>query len=307
MSPGGLSYVFEEAAQSIRRNGLMSVAALTTVTISLTVLGCAVLALFHLDRYASAQPRQFEIVAFMRQDAARDAAVSVQGRVGALAGVRRVTLVGKEQALAEMRAADAGEGSAIADALEGENPFPDRLDIGLSDPSRSAGVAAALRDHGAFPEVEAVRDDRVTLDRLIGLSRLIRNIGGAVAILLFLATAMVIQNTIRLTVAARRREIRIMQLVGATPGFIRLPMVLEGIFYGAAGAVIASGVVIFVFTQVAMYVRRFESPLAALMPDAARPFGAVGPGVVLGAMAATGAVLGLLSSLASIRRFLRRV
>src|SRR5262249_48214934 len=126
-------------------------------------------------------------------------------------------------------------------------------------------------------------------------------IGFAAASLLFLGTAFVIQNALRLTVIARRREIRVMQLVGATPGFIRFPMVLEGIFYGAVGSLIASGLVLFVANQISTYSERIVSPLASMMPRAA------GPSIVILLMVGAGAVIGWSGSLLSVRRFLKRI
>src|SRR5207248_7909378 len=135
-----------------------------------------------------------------------------------------------------------------------------------------------------------VLEDRETLDQVLAISRLIRNVGGAAAILLFLATALVIQNTIRLTVFARRKEIHVMQLVGATRGFIRLPMVLEGVFYGVVGALVASGFVLLTAQQTSRYAEQFHSPIMQSMPEA------VGPGMVIGSLVAMGALVGWFGS-----------
>jgi len=102
-------------------------------------------------------------------------------------------------------------------------------------------------------------------------------------------------------VLARRREIRVMQLVGATPGFIRMPLVLEGIFYGVTGAMIASGVVAMIVYQVTIYTSRYMTPLAQDMPPP------VSFGVVVLLMAGIGMAIGWMGSVLSIRRFLKRV
>lgn len=288
-----------EAARDIRRNGLMSVAALTTSAISLTVLGGALFTLYRLHQFADAQPRRFEISVFLRPEVRRSAVNDVRARILALPAVDRVTLFTKEQAYAELQQSDRESSTAIVAALGGANPLPDRLDVRLRDPSATGRVAGLLQDRKRFPEVDRVRTARDALQIFLGVQRLVRNVGGGLAALLFIGTAFVIQNTIRLTVLARRREIRIMQLVGATPGFIRMPLVLEGMFYGVAGALLAGGAVLFVVAQVSSYGRRIVSPLAQSMPPA------VGPWTVLAVLAAIGAILGCLGSVLSIRRFLK--
>ena len=214
-------------------------------------------------------------------------------------GVAHVGLVPREQALAEMVQEDRQRAPA-SPARWRRTRCRIAWMSGLADPRNTGRFAATLRDSTAFPEIDSVRDARENLEKLLATARLIRNVGGVAAGLLFLATAFVIQNTIRLTVVARLREIRIMQLVGATASFIRLPLVLEGIFYGYyRGRDSANGVVLFVAYQVSLYVKRFQTPLAASMPAP------VGPWVVAGVLIALGATVGGGGSLLSIRRFLK--
>ncbi|MGC8666684.1 MAG: permease-like cell division protein FtsX [Chthonomonadales bacterium] len=301
MSLSSISFLMGEAARDIRRNGLMSVAALTTSAISLTVLGGALFTLYRLHQFADAQPRRFEISVFLRPEVPRAAVKEIRRRIQSLPPVERVTLFTKEQAYTELQQADRESSTAIVAALGGANPLPDRLDVRLRDPSATGMIAAVLQDRARFPEVDRVRTARDALQVFLGVQRIVRNVGGGLAALLFIGTAFVIQNTIRLTVIARRREIRIMQLVGATPGFIRMPLVLEGMFYGVFGALVAGGVVLFVVAQVSSYGRRIVSPLAHTMPPA------VGPWTVMAVLVAIGALLGSLGSALSIRRFLKAV
>jgi cell division transport system permease protein len=300
VSLSSLSFQIEEAGKNIRRNGLMSLAALTTVTIAMAVLGGSLFALYRLHQFAEAQPRQFEMQVFLTVETPREKVLEIKQRLESLPGVAHVRLYTKEQAWTEMQQQDREQQTKITEAIGGVNPLPDRLDVRLLDPRRTAGMAKLLRDPAQFPEVHRVFDAREELEQLLAVARLVRNIGGAAAILLFLATALVIQNTIRLTVFARRREIRIMQLVGATPGFIRFPLVLEGIFYGAAGAAIAAGLVLFVVYQVSLYAAKVVTPLQYMPPS-------VGPWAVAGLLIALGAAVGWAGSVLSIRRFLKRI
>lgn len=301
MRLSSLSFLVDEAFKSIRRNGLMSLAALTTVTIAMAVLGGALFTLHRLDQLIESQPRQFEVVAFLNTDVEREDSEDLKTRVGRIPGVAHVRLFTKEEAWAEMQDSDRKRGENITAALEGANPLPDALHIRLSDPKQTAAFRALLCDRAQYPEIDKVADALDTLEKLFAMHRVVRNVGGAAAALLFLATAFVIQNTIRLTVLARRREIRIMQLVGATPGFIRFPMVLEGIFYGAAGAGIASVAVLFVVSQVSAYAATLHSPL---VQDMAAP---VASAAFVSLLIGLGAVIGMAGSMLSLRRFLKRI
>ncbi len=295
MSLSSISFVFDEAAKNVRRNGLMSLAALTTVAISMAVLGGALFTLYRLHQFAEAQPRQFEVQVYLRTAVRGRETLKVKRRIQELPGVASITLFPAEKALAELEQRDKETGGGLTDALEGANPLPDRLDLHMTDPKLTARVTAQLSDKKRFPQVDTVRDARDTLEMLFSLQRVVRNVGAIAALLLFLATAFVIQNTIRLTVFARRREIRIMQLVGATPSFIRMPMMLEGIFYGVAGSLLASGVVVFVVYQVSKYAGRYVSPLTQNMPAP------VGYDVIVGVLVFLGALIGWMGSVLSIR------
>jgi cell division transport system permease protein len=295
-----LEFLIGEAARNIRRNGLMSLAALATVAISMAVLGGSLLTIYRLHQFAEAQPKQFEMEVFLRVDKPRDVTMEVKRRIQALPGVERVTLFTREQAHGKFLEEDQQRGTGIGSEVAVE-AFPDRLDISLSDPRRTKSVADAIRDATVFPEVAQVNAPENEIKILVGAQNVVRNVGGIVAILLILATALVIQNTIRLTVLARRREIRIMQLVGATPGFIRLPMVLEGIFYGAVGAIVAGSVVLYAASKISEFVSsKVLSPLTQNLPSPPAPE------MVLLSLVVIGAVIGWLGSVLSIRRFLKR-
>jgi cell division transport system permease protein len=301
MSLASVPFLIEEAGKNIRRNGLMSLAALSTVTIAMGVLGGALFTIYRLHQFAQAQPKQFEMEIFLKQDVPREKTEEVQHRIEQIPTVAYVHLFTKEQAWKAIEEKDRARGTNITEALGDDNPLPDRLDVHLKDPRQTAQTAKLLRDSKEYPEIHQVLDAREDLDKVIAFSRLVSNIGGISAVVLFLATSLVIQNTIRLTVAARKREIRIMQLVGATRWFIRLPMILEGIFYGVLGAGIAAGLVVLVASQISNYAGKLVSPLTQNMPEA------IAPGLFISGLVGVGAVVGWLGSTLSIRRFLKRI
>ena len=297
MSFSSLGFLFRECFFNIRRNGLMSLAALGTVTVALTVLGASLWSAYRLNEYARQQPQTFnQIDVFLPADAPRDKAIDLQTRLQTLPSIAQVGLVTKEQAWADLHS----ENAALTDALT-ENPLPDKLEVAARDPAQIGAIAAMLRDTTQYPDVEKVFDASAEVRKMLAFARLIKTIGGGTAIGLFIATLFIVQNTIRLTVFARRREIRIMQLVGATPNFIRLPLLLEGLFHGICGAAIAGGVILLCGRQVSEFVQQVKSPLIGDVPTH------IGPIQVVGLLIAIGAFVGLVGSHLSMRRFLKQI
>lgn len=227
------AFLLGEAVTDIRRHGLMTLASISTVAVSLSILGGFVLMALHLHAIADALPRRMEIHAFTRADVTPAQLKALEGRIRTLSGLTEVQLVPREQAWQAFKARYANP-----DDLAGirENPLPDKFEIRAETPQRTLAVARILR---TYPEIARVNEGGKILDQLIRISKLVRSIGLTCALLLLLATVAVISNAIRVTLFARRREIRIMQLVGATNGFIRLPFLFEGILDGLLGAVLA--------------------------------------------------------------------
>lgn len=297
MRLSSLLFLIHEGFLNIRRNGLMSLAALGTVTVTLTVLGASLWSAFRIHEIARQQPQTFnEIDVFLKTEISRDSVPDIQKRIASLPDAKQVRLITREQAWSDLT----NQESTLTEAMP-ENPLPDAFKIETADAGQVSRLAQILRDPALFPEVEHVTDAGDEVRIMLGLARLVRVIGGSAAIGLFVATLFIVYNTIRLTVFARRREIRIMQLVGATPGFIRFPLLLEGIFHGVVGAIIAGGIVLFCGQQVARFIAQIHSPLFREAPSQLGPFDMVA------GLIAIGAFVGLVGSHLSIRRFLKQV
>ena len=294
MTPAGMLFQINEAFLNVRRNGLMSLAALGTVTIALTVLGASVWSAYRIHEIAQQQPQKFnEIDVFLKAEVDRSATMAVKSRVAALPGARDVHLVSKEAAWAHLQQTE----PSLAEALP-DNPLMDKLEVQAGNGARVGALSARLRDKKMFPEVLRVNDANEEVRALLGFARVIKVLGSGTAIGLFVATLFIVQNTIRLTVYARRREIRIMQMVGATPGFIRLPLLLEGAFYGITGGAVACAVLAFGAAEVARFISDLRSPLLGDVPSQLTPLHMLAGLILIGAM------IGVFGSYLAMRRFL---
>jgi cell division transport system permease protein len=295
MSLRSLWFLIKEAFTDIRRHQLMTLASITTVAAALSVLGGFLLIGWQLHRAADSLPRQIEVHVFTTVKTPRERVLRLQNEILRMPGVHSVKLVTREEAWKSYIRDYPEKGD-----LEGirDNPLPDKLEIRTRNPSATTTLCRRLRQQVAFPDIDAVREGGAVLEKLIAIAGLVRTAGLTCAGLLLVATIAVIANAIRITVFARRREIRIMQLVGATHGFIRLPFVIEGMFEGVVGALFACGLLLLgyrSFVQVAFRSAPFlkEFHVAVDMPT------------FFGALALLGLMIGAAGSIISVRRFLR--
>jgi len=283
-----------EALTSIRRNGLMSLASISTVAVSLLVLAVFLLLAVNLEHTALVVESQLEMKAYVDEQASGQVISDLQWKISSLAGVARVEYVSKEEALDRLRA-QLKERADLLEGVEEMNPLRDSFEVQVVRPEYLRGVAEQV---SALPGIANVVYGEELAGKIIRLTRALRLAGLGMAVMLALATVFIISNTIRLTVFARRREIGIMKLVGATDGFIRWPFILEGMVLGLVGSLLSAAVV---WRGYAWLVGRVRDTLPFLPMVPGRP---VLPGLTL-MLLALGAFIGALGSAISLRRFLR--
>jgi cell division transport system permease protein len=289
----GLAFAVAEGADSFRRNGLMSAAAVVMIFVTLLALGGAILTLMNLNRVAAAAEEQVLAVAYLRDGMTAPGRAAVEQRARALDGVADVRFVPRAEALARLERSLGGRVN-VRDVVRA-NPLPDSLEVRPRRPSDLRSVAAALRGLSGIADV--VAGEEIT-GRIDAASRFVRVAGGASTAVLAGVAIVIILNTLRLTIAARRTEIEIMRLVGATSAFIRRPLFVEGMIQGgvaAAGAVVllAAGYGAFVARASEAWPFLRLVPLAEAMP------------VVVAALVGGGVFVGVAGTALSVARFLR--
>lgn len=292
MSLRNLEFAVVESVVGIVRNSLMSMASVTTVGLSLAILGGFVLLILGLNNVVQTQLGKFEIGVWLRKGTPEAQVAELNDKIRSLPHVASVELVTGEATWEKIK----GDWQSQIE-LSGVEPgsLPDHFRVKLHDPRYTTATSNAI---GKMPNVEEIIEGRQVVAQVVRFADLVKLAGGCTAGVLFLVAAFIISNTIRLTLYARRREIKIMQLVGATNWFIRLPFVFEGTILGAIGGGIAcllvlggSRYVSHLATQIMPLLGQFSSGV-----DSARFFGSL---VVLGS------IVGAAGSLISIRRFLK--
>ncbi len=252
MVPSNFGYSLREAGHHFRRNWTTVLGAIVTIFLSLFIIGLFVLGSVMISSVVGGVEDSVTIQAYL-SDSASDAAVEdFQSEVASWDNVESVTYKSKDEALEEYRTSMSNRNASDAvAALDGENPLPASLVITLTDPQEVADTAERIMNDASFAEIRDTADDpesspsddvvygQGTVDRLFEVTNYIR-IGAVVLVAMLTFVAFVfINNTIRLAITARRREIAIMRLVGASNSFIRGPFVMEGVLEAFIAALLA--------------------------------------------------------------------
>ena len=314
MVPFKLGYSVKEAGSHFARNWSTSLGAVVTIFLSLFIIGLFAMGSVLLDGMVGTVEDQVSIQAFIKDDADQSAVDALKGKIEGWDEVDSVTYKTKEQALAEYSETMKNKNApnAVA-ALDGRNPIPASLVIKLHDPQEVQSVAERLGSDADFAKVADVStnadgsqsqpSDEIlygqgTVERMFTVTNWIRVITLVLVVLLTFVAFVFINNTIRLSISARRREIAIMRLVGASNGFIRGPFVMEGVLQ----ALIGSGLSIAALEVI----RRFGLPmLAERMTFLNFSLSTQSVLSTYGLLVGMGLVIGLFGSAIAMRRWLR--
>ncbi|TVP76899.1 MAG: ABC transporter permease [Gemmatimonadales bacterium] len=283
-------HAIREAIAGFRRAPLLTALSATMVGLALFVVGLFGVATYNLHEALSRIEDRVEVVAYVRDNALDEELRILEEDVMAMPEVVGVRYVSKDQALEAARR-DLPEFEDLFAGLD-TNPLPASMEVELASGARTPDVVARVAERMTLhPAVEDVRYGQEWVDRLF----LLQNIGGIATLILGSAfavvAALIIGTAIRIALFARREEIQVMRLVGATNGFIRRPFLLEGAITGALGGTLAAAATWGAWWGVSN----------AVFPLSWIPWSWVLAGI------GAGAAFGLLASAVSIRRHLQEI
>jgi len=281
-----------EVSQNMRRNVLMTLASISTVMVLVVMLGFFIVLVANLRAFTGGLTAQLEILVRLNDPIGSDQIQKLQLVLIDMPEVKGVEFVPKERAFRDLQQQLAGQIS-ITDM--GGNPLPNYFEVRARHSSDIPLLADRIKQ---LPGVKLVKYGGEVADKIITLDRIIHWIGFFVLALLGASTVLIISNTIRLTVFARRDEIRVMQLVGAANWFIRWPFIIEGVIQGLLGAALA----------VLLLKAAFDPILSGVLTHSSF-LNLPAPGIILAEITpillGVGILMGALGSLISINRFLR--
>jgi len=226
-------FFFKELWKNLVRNPLMSAAAASTTVLSLLTLGISLAIVYSINNLVVEVTSQVEIRAFLRKDVSNYKIKELQDQMMKLPQVRRVEYISSDRALDKLQE----DLNLNLEMTPEENPLPPALVIRVADPRQVGVVADQIREMNG---IEDMNYGETILKGILDASKIIKFVGYFLTILMAAAALFTIINTIRLTMIARKDEIRTMKLVGATTWFIRWPFMMEGIMLGLIGALIST-------------------------------------------------------------------
>ncbi|MEK7284333.1 MAG: permease-like cell division protein FtsX [Chloroflexota bacterium] len=237
-------YVITASWQGFWRNPVMSVASTLTVALMLLLFAFFLVTDRGLQSAVALLESKVELVAYLGDDAKVSDILALKGRIERDPAVLRVEYVSKDEAFQRLKEISARRADLGPIEDVGSNPLPASLEVKLGSAQESRRIALALRDEVGNGVITDVIDNPQVVEKLLTITRVLSFGGLAVLAMMLVVTLFVIVNTIRIAVHARRDEIEIMKLVGATDWFVRWPFILEGMLVGAFGAFVALSILI---------------------------------------------------------------
>jgi cell division transport system permease protein len=294
-----LGFFMREASRALRRNAAPSFAALATILLTMLVVGVFIPIVQATTGAANDVRKRVIVDVYLTRGSDQSDVARVRELLLGSQGVKRVEFVSKEAAYQQQREKD-----PEAFALLGANPLPDTFRVTPEDPDdvlkladRIAPEAAAGGRAPIDSAIDEVRTRRDDTTKILQVTRFVKLMAGTLAILLVAASIFLIANTIRLSLYARRREVEVMKLVGATDWFIRWPFVIEGIIVGALGTLLA--ILLLAVGKIAI-IDPLASDFSLISAPDTMPFG-----LLIAVMMGAGIAISALGSGLSLRRFLR--
>ncbi len=297
-----LAYFLKQSLQGFTRNLSTALGSIITIFLSLLIIGVFLVSAVVIDNIVKSVENEVSITAYVDDDAKDSDIQKAQDYIKGISGVASISFTTKDQALENFRSMSSN--ADIVDELGG-NPLPASINIELSDPQLVQQVAD---DIAASDEFAAIADEsdpadslkygQRTVERLFSVTNYVRYIGIALIVLLVFIALVFINNTIRLAIMARRKEIAIMRLVGASNGFIRGPFLMEGALHAIIGAVLA--IVCLELIHI-LALPRLQGSLAFLPIE----LNATAFLIIYAVLLVAGLLIGLIGSALAMRRYLK--
>ena len=301
MNWSSFKYLARQGLHSMVKNRLMSVASIGVLTVCLLITGVAGLFTLNVGSLMDYLGSQNETVVYLDEDLTDEGLAAVDSALRSISGLREVTYVSKDEALERMKES-MGEDAYLFDVFEGsENPFLANYRVVLDDVSDLPEIKPQLEAIEGVAEVGAPMQ---LSEMFTSIHQGISAVCVVLVAVLGFVSVVVISNTIRLTVFARRKEINIMKYVGATNGFIRLPFFVEGVTVGLIAGLLSTVVVLGGYQLLLIYAVKLPGFWGTLLGGTLLPLSEVWY-LVLGGFLVFGVLIGSIGTASSIRKYLR--
>jgi cell division transport system permease protein len=300
-----IRYFFKESLQGFTRNLSTAVGSIVTIFLSLLIIGIFLVGGSMINKLIQSVEDEVTITCYIADDASQTDINQVMSDIRDMGDVKQVSFTTKEEAL-ENFSNSMTSNPDILEQLDGTNPLPASIDVELNEAQEVQSVAAQIAENSTFQKIcdkpedpsESVIYGQGTVEKFFQVINYARTIGLALIIVMIFIALIFINNTIRLAILARRKEIAIMRLVGASNGFIRGPFLMEGALHAIIGSALACGVIecvkVFAIPQLQNSIKFLDFTLPSSYYI-----------VFYVALVAAGLVIGLIGSAFAMRRYLK--
>lgn len=236
------SRIAKMAVISFWRNRWLSIATTLIIVLTLLIISVFTFVVMIVNRTAVSMREKVDLVVYLRESDSEDQIEALGDLIDSRSEVTSVVYVSKEEALNRWRTRYSSDQSLQDIVNEDDNPLPRSLEVKTKDPEDIAEVADFLQSEDYAPLISRLsyQQNKDMIERLLRITSFITKVGSGLSLLFIIISILVVYNTIKLTIIARSEELEIMRLVGATDAYVRLPFVLEGVFYGLLGAILSS-------------------------------------------------------------------
>jgi cell division transport system permease protein len=287
---------FKEGSKNLGRNGWMTFASISAVAVMLFVVGVFLLLILNMNHIASTVEDDVEIHVYIELTATQEQQDELRAQIETTPNIQQIEFLGKDEGLDQL-IDSLDEQGQVFETIREENPLNDKFVVRATSPQLTEDIALKVEE---MPYVERINYGKDWVEKLFAVTSLVRTIGLVLVLGMMFTAMFLIANTIKLTIVARKREIQIMKLVGATNGFIRWPFFVEGMLLGIIGAIVPVVILGFGYSYlIDEFGDKVEVMFFSLLP--------VYPSIWQSAwlLLAIGAFIGVWGSMMSVRKFLK--
>ena len=286
-----------DAVKSVIRNFSLSLASISCITITLIIVAVAIMASYNVQNFTKEIERDMTIVAFLDNDATKSDVKEIEKEINSISNVDKYTYQSKQEVKEKMQAESDVFDTVLQNWSDEESPLKDTIQVKVKDVEKINKTAAKIE---SIDKVAVVRYGSGMVDKMIAAFNQVEKITYGIVIALIVVTVFLIINTIKLTISARRREIGIMRLVGASNFTIKTPFIIEGMILGIFGSIVP--VLITMYGYTAFY-NHFDGYLYSQLIKLIQPepfIYQVSLSVII-----IGIIVGMIGSSSAVRKYLK--
>ncbi len=300
MKISGIRYLVEQGIDNVWKNRVMAFASFCVLLVSLLLVGISSLFYLNLDSIIGSIEEKNEVIVYLKDNISQEDTDAVGKKLQSMDNISSVDFYSKAEAFDDLKAS-MSEYQTLFDSLGDDNPLMDSYRIKIDDISRLNDTLPGIE---AIPNVDTIRAPYDFVNVLTELRKIISFVAGAIILSLIIVSMVIISNTTRASVFARRREISIMKYVGATNAFIRIPFFVEGMINGLLAGCVATIITWITYDSLVDLMTQEVNILSIIGIGSIISYDEVGLQVALCYLGA-GALVGAIGSVLSTRKHLK--